>query len=302
MSTFMFLMFGEFVLRKYGFCHAPLYFASDEFEYMQKADQKGNRFGCKYYNNHYCQRSNEVDSTKKHILGLGDSVIHGGAACDQDSIATSLFTNETGIQMLNISAGSWGPDNCAAYLRHYGTFDSKAIFLVVSSHDAHDNMEFQPTVDVHLSFPSKQFRLAWAELTERYIWPKMKHIFKVTNHHNLDPDQKVLSESGINIDKKGKVFNTGFNDLKLISDSLNIPFTIYLHADIKECENNEYNEQGLEIIQWCTDNNVKLIKDLDEGVSIKDYRDGIHLNVSGQRRLANVMKREYQWLTTNLHN
>lgn len=27
---------------------------------------------------------------------------------DQDSLATSLFTAETGVQMLNISAGSWG--------------------------------------------------------------------------------------------------------------------------------------------------------------------------------------------------
>lgn len=38
--------------------------------------------------------------------------------------------------MLNISAGSWGPDNCAAYLKHYGLFGAKAMSLLVSSHDA----------------------------------------------------------------------------------------------------------------------------------------------------------------------
>lgn len=55
-------------------------------------------------------RSEEVDTTKRHVLGLGDSVIYGVVQTDQDSLATSIFSRETGVQMLNISAGSWGPD------------------------------------------------------------------------------------------------------------------------------------------------------------------------------------------------
>lgn len=50
--------------------------------------------------------SDEVNPHKKNILGLGDSVIYGGVQTDQDSLATSLFSAETGMQMLNISAGS----------------------------------------------------------------------------------------------------------------------------------------------------------------------------------------------------
>lgn len=57
--------------------------------------------------NAFSMRSDEVNPHKKHILGLGDSVIYGGVQTDQDSLATSLFSVETGIQMLNISAGSW---------------------------------------------------------------------------------------------------------------------------------------------------------------------------------------------------
>lgn len=46
----------------------------------------------------------------------------------------------------------------------------------------------------------------------------------------------------------------------------------------------------MEIIKWCEFNHVKLIKDLDYGFTESDYRNGIHINVHGQRKLANIMK------------
>ena len=102
-----------------------------------------------------------LDSTKIIILGLGDSVLFGGLQSDQDSIATSIFTNEEKkYQMLNISSGIWGPDNCAAYLKEKGFFNAKKMFLVVSSHDAYDNMNFSPVVGVHKSYPNRQYTLA----------------------------------------------------------------------------------------------------------------------------------------------
>ena len=109
------LIVVEVTLRTvWGFGKMPLYAASDKCEYMPLPNQSGVRLGNKYYYNRYGMRSAEVDTTKRHILGLGSSVIHGGVQTDQDSLATSLFTAETGVQMLNISAGGWGPDN----LRH----------------------------------------------------------------------------------------------------------------------------------------------------------------------------------------
>lgn len=62
--------------------------------------------------------------------------------------------------MLNISAGSWGPDNCAAYLKEKGTFGAEGIILVVSSHDAHDNMNWQTVVGQSVAFPDKQYKLS----------------------------------------------------------------------------------------------------------------------------------------------
>lgn len=275
-------LFGvsEIGLRLYGFGKMPLYYASDEYEYMSCPNQDGRRFGNHYHYNSYSQRSDEPDSTKRIILGLGDSVIYGGIRVDQDSLATSLFTKETGMQMLNISAGSWGPDNCAAYLNKFGTFNAKAIFLVVSSHDAHDIMDFQPVVGVHPSYPNKQYPLAIVEVWDRYVKPR---IFK---KKKMDPDQQVAQ----GIRKSGVGFNPGFDKLKAIAAEKNIPLFIYLHAEQSELQAGEYNDQGQEIIQWAIDNNVPLIRELDYHFTASDYQDAIHLNVSGQRKLADVMK------------
>ena len=212
----------EIVLRTaWGFGKMPLYAASSEWEYMTVPEQSGKRLGNQFYFNRYGMRCQEVDSTKKHVLGLGDSVINGGVQTDQDSLATSLFSAETGTQMLNVSAGSWGPDNCAAYLRHYGLFDAKAMFLLVSSHDAHDIMDFAPVVGVNESYPDKQYCCAIAEVVCRYIYPRyIRKFFKQTKE-DLDPDQKVLAQVGIH--KSGKKFNPGFDELKLMADSARNP-------------------------------------------------------------------------------
>ena len=148
----------ELILRViFGFCDALLYQASERYEYIAQPNQDRYRFGVRLMTNSFCQRSEEPDSTKSIILGLGDSVIFGGGWMGHDSLATTLFSNETGGQMLNISCGSWGPDNCVAYLREKGTFGAKTMVLVCSSHDAYDRMTFIPVVGVWPNYPKKQY-------------------------------------------------------------------------------------------------------------------------------------------------
>lgn len=275
------LLILEISLRIAGFGQMPLYTVNDEWEYMTSPNQSFYRRGNRFYINAYGMRCDEVDTTKRHILGLGDSVIFGGGQTDQDSLATSLITKETGIQMLNISAGSWGPDNCAAFLRHYGLFNAEAMILIVSSHDAHDNIKHEPVVGFHPGYPSKQFCCATVEVFCRFIHPFI--------YSKKDPDQKVLSESGIR--KDGKPFNPGFDQLKQMSDSAHIPMLVYLHAEQTELSAGKYNDQGDEIIAWCAANNVPIIKDLDHGLTASDFRDNIHLSAHGQRNMANHIKR-----------
>lgn len=280
---------GEVMLRQiWGFAYAPLYEASDKWEYMVCPNQDGYRFGKHYHYNSLCQRSEEPDSNKTIILGLGDSVLHGGMLIDQDSTATYIFNRVTGMQMLNISAASWGPDNCAAYLNHYGTFGAKAMFLLVSSHDAYDNMDFQPVVGHDVSYPDKQYWCAWSELINRYIWPRTIGILIPKKISEANNDQIAVNDFG-GIHKNGKTFNMGFDKLKQIADSVQIPLVLCLHPEIVEVERGNYNMQGKEIIEWCEKKGVLLIKELNEGINKDMYRDIIHTNEKGQRFEAQLM-------------
>ena len=79
-------------------------------------------------------------------------------------------------------------------------------------------------------------------------------------------------------------------ELKIMADKASIPLVVYLHADREELELGRYNEQGGEIIKWSERNKATLVRELDYGFTSQDYRDGIHLSKSGQRKLADIMK------------
>lgn len=288
---FVFLLLIELILRyTLGLCDALLYCSSRNYEYIAQPNQNRYRFGAHIYYNNYSQRNEEPDSNKIKILGLGDSVLFGGTWMDQDSLATTLFNKETGMQMLNISAGSWGPDNCAAYLKEKGTFDAKAMILVCSSHDAYDTMSFVPIVGVYPNYPDKQYKLAIIELLDRYLMPRIQYFYK-KQRAKLDPDAKVVKAATEQyVAKKSALFNPGFRQLKEMSDSLDIPFCIYLHAEKGELEKGEYNDMGKEICKWAEDNNVLLIKGLESGEKTNMYKDIIHYNENGQRHLAYIME------------
>lgn len=281
----------EFTLRfAFGFCDALLYQSSDNYEYIAQPNQNRLRFGAHIHYNSYSQRNEEPDSARVKILGLGDSVIFGGTWMDQDSLATTLFSNETGMQMLNISAGSWGPDNCAAYLKEKGTFGAKAMILVCSSHDAYDVMSFTPVVGVYPTYPERQYKLAIVELMDRYLMPRVRSFF-LKQKQRLDPDDVVVNKMSQKfVAKKSLLFNPGFDQLKNMADSLHIPFGVYLHAETGELMQGSYNEMGYEIMEWAEKNGVPLMKGMDRGENESMYKDMIHLNGKGQKHLAASLK------------
>ena len=297
-------VFVELILRYvFGFCDAVLYQPSPAYEYIAQPNQHRYRFFSHIDYNSYSQRSDEPDSTKTIVLGLGDSVIFGGTMLDQDSIATTLFSKETGMQMLNISSGSWGPDNCAAYLKEKGTFGAKAMVLVCSSHDAFDVMSHIPVVGIYPNYPDEQYKLAIWEVVDRYLMPRIKVYFR--GKQLLDPDaqvvEKVKSEerrvknsntaSDEGVAQKSLNFNPGFDQLLQISEGKHIPFFIYLHPEVCEVMSRKYKEGGLMIMEWAKTHHIKLIDGLNEGVTVDMYRDVIHLNEKGQRNLANSLKK-----------
>lgn len=291
-SLLVLFVFVEIFLRYvFGFCDAVLYQSSPAYEYIAQPNQHRYRFFSHIDYNSYSQRSEEPDSTKTIVLGLGDSVILGGTMLDQDSVATTLFSKETGMQMLNISSGSWGSDNCAAYLKEKGTFGAKAMVLVCSSHDAFDVMSHIPVVGIYPNYPDKQYKLAIWEVIDRYLMPRIKVYFR--GKQLLDPDaqvvEKVKSEEGVA--NKALNFDPGFDQLLQISDEKHIPFFIYLHPEVGEVMSRKYKEGGLMIMEWAKTHHIKLIDGLNEGVTVDMYRDVIHLNEKGQRNLANSLKK-----------
>lgn len=289
------LLSSEVALREiWGFCDAPLSIESEKYEYVFAPNQDRMRFGKHIHYNSFSQRSEEPKKGKRKVLGCGDSVINGGSLTDQNDLATTLFEKMTGVMMLNISAGSWGPDNCAAYLEEKGLFDAEGIMLVVNSHDAHDNMDHQPVVGRSVSFPVKQYKLAVVELVDRYLWPKASSMFKVQSSKSSkvqepDPDAAV----NVGIQKKGKEFNAGFEQLRMMAAANGMWFAVYLHPEKGEVEAGAYNSQGEEIIAWAREHDVPLYLGLEEGVDLKGFRDNIHLNETGQQRLAACFVRIY---------
>lgn len=293
----------EVVLRvKYGFCTAPLYVADSDFEYIYAPNQELSRFGNIIRTNELSMRSDPVSAADSTVvLLIGDSVINGGSLTDQDSLASTKLEKRLSItlgkpvRVLNIAAGSWGPDNIAAYLKKYGMFNADLICLVTSSHDAHDNMAgAQNLVGVNPMYPTKQYPLALIELWDRYrelviyktndmIFPSPQPVVQAP----VDSVQRSKNKkSGIR--KSGEGLNRGYEQLLAMSKKDSIPLFIYLHPEISEVAMGEFNEQGDEIIEFARANQVRLINEFDLGIALKYYRetDTIHYNDAGQAFLT----------------
>ncbi|MBU1820221.1 MAG: hypothetical protein KKG00_01750 [Bacteroidetes bacterium] len=290
------LIAGEIYLRyQYGFLSAPLYVADPDFEYIYAPNQDVTRFGNRIRTNEYSMRSEPVRSTDTTVILLvGDSVVLGGSLTDNDSLASTMLekrltrTLEAPVRVLNIAAGSWGPDNVAAYLTKYGLFNADLICLVASSHDAYDNMIHENIVGIDPNLPTEQYDWALVELWERYIYPR--YIKGYTDGSIYFAPRTAPGQVGA-IHKSGVEFNPGFAQLAAIARQAGIPFFIVLHPEISEIEFGNYNGEGREIIQFAERDSIRLIRELDWGTTVNYYRenDVVHYNTQGQIFLANKL-------------
>ena len=180
------LVGGELFARFYlGLGDPPLMQADPQIEYLFKPNQECKRFGHRIKYNQYSMRSDDVTPHKSlpselRVLVVGDSVVNGGVLTDQSEVATSLLQRQLAQDLKrpvfvgNISAGSWGPPNELAYLKHYGLFDADVVVIVLSSHDYVDVPTFEPLVGVNYAFPDRKPVSALWEGFERYLLPRLK--------------------------------------------------------------------------------------------------------------------------------
>jgi hypothetical protein len=298
---------AEIVLRVvFGFCNSPLYVSDPDFEYIYAPNQNVRRFGSVLRTNSFSMRNDEISpSDSIVILLIGDSVVNGGSLTDQENIASTILEKRflkdfgTRVRVLNISAGSWGPDNIAAYLKKFGLFKARLICLVTSSHDAHDIMSPQSPVGIDPGMPDKQYKVALYELWERYRWmffyyfntiffaPEIPQPEKTARIRGDSTRADSLRKERLNnagIRKPGQVFNPGYQQLYDMAMEHNVPMFIYLHPEISEIDLGHFNDQGDEIIAFAKERNIRLINEFDYGISKDLYRksDVVHYNDEGQ--------------------
>ena len=296
---------GELILRYvFGFCDAVLMQADPDYEYIAQPNQNRFRFRNRIIYNSFSMRSEEVRSDAHKILLLGDSVVNGGHLTSHEQLASTLLSKRlsllTGgdVQVLNISAGSWGPDNCAAYLRKHGTFDAEAIVLVVSSHDAQDVMTFSPIVGISTSCPDRQYKLACWELYDRYLKTNVRlFLQRVFSRKKTTGD---ISYHELHINEAHGELNPGISLIAQIARDKNIPFMIYLHAERSELQAGQYNSQGQQIIRFAEQYQIPICKNLELGLNDKWYLhdDFIHLSHFGQQKMADIL---FDMLRVEIH-
>lgn len=298
---FLALTAAELILRyQYGFLSTPLYVSDPDYEYIYAPNQDVRRFGNRIRTNEFSLRNEPILPTDTTVILLtGDSVVLGGSLTDNDSLASTLLekrlSNTLGrrVRVLNVAAGSWGPDNVAAYLKKHGLFHANLLCLVASSHDYHDHMDFQDVVGNDINYPKKQYDFALEELWDRYLYPRyVKDII----HGKPDqipaniPSAPVVAGPST-IQKSGVDLNPGFAQLKRLAKSAEIPFFILLHPEISEVEYGHYDDEGEAILQYAQSDSVRLVRELDKGISLKYYRDNdvVHYTAEGQRFLADLL-------------
>lgn len=276
--VFLALIAIEIILRLFGFGQIPCYHSSPVYEYALKPNQSVHRFGNQFNTNSFGMRSPEVIEGYKHILKFGDSVLNGGVATDQSELASTLLQaalsrKMDSVQVLNISAGSWGPDNAFKWMRENGDFHAAMIVLVFSSHDWADHMTFRDVVGHVPFYPKDEPKLAFFDAVS---WVYSRYFEKVKWG-------QIPLMANINPEKL--TYTGGWPDFVNYADSANIPLLVYHHPDRSEFENQKWNAKGKALESFLKEHNVNRISGFDSGFTLGDYRDEIHPNASGQAKI-----------------
>ena len=170
------LFSAETYLRlRYGLGNPPVLISDTQTEYRLRPDSHYRRLGHRIDVNAYSMRSepfppHKASTSERRVIVLGDSVINGGAWTDQADLATSMIEARLRRDVApsaivgNVSAGSWGPQNLLGYVDEFGLFDADVVVIVVSSHDAFDEVEQFPT---RSGVPSQTYWFALSETWDR---------------------------------------------------------------------------------------------------------------------------------------
>jgi hypothetical protein len=272
-----------------GLGDPPLSVADPEIEYLFAPNQTRHRFGNLVHYNAWSMRSDDFPVRKSQtnefrVMVLGDSVINGGSQTDQAKTVTTILQNDLAqhlkrpVVVGNISAGSWGPPNMLAYLRHFGFFDADVVAIVLSSHDYADAPTFEPIVGMSIDFPDrKPWCATWEALTRylpRYI-PSLSHGPSPANPSAVEPLQKDIDWS-----------LKSMTELIHLARQSGATVLVAQHLEAAELPPGQPNVGHQAIAQTAREAGVEPFDLERSGATQQLYRDNIHPNVAGQAWIA----------------
>jgi len=292
LAVLILLAAGELFARYgLGLGTPPVYEPDARMEYRLQPNQDLRRFGRRFVTNELGLRSDPLTTPKpadaRRVLVMGDSVVNGGSLIDHADLATTLLQQRgmgSGrMEVVNVSAGSWGPGNWLAFARDPGLLAADALVLVVSSHDYADNPSFAP-----LDPSTQPMRRPVSALAEGVLTYLPRYLPIGQGSESSTPALDGASEQNV---------TRAMGDLEALLQHArrSVPLVIVLqHLDRRELPPSRPAAGYWRIRSVCAAAGVSvrslgpaLAKALTAGVD--PYRDTIHLNKSGQALLASVV-------------
>ncbi len=294
---FILLLIGELTARfLLGLGDPPLSIGDGKIDYLFAPNQKCHRFGNYIVYNDFSMRCDFLlkgTNPKQRIFVVGDSVINGGVLTDHKDLATTILQNKldptyVNIQVLNVSAGSWGPGNYAAYFDRYSELvrSNDVVIVEVNSHDLWEDDPAEiagAMVGLDLSLPDKKPFCALYDGFHRYFIPKIRRLLKMDNKNNK------VDVPRWERDLNSNVVNFNLESLKKV---YRLPWKqkyVLIFRSRKESEENKVSKGERVFREFAAEKCIGII-DCNLN-SQEDYRDTIHPNQSGQRKLSEAIVR-----------
>lgn len=263
-----------------GLGDPPLARLDPETEYEHVGPAEYRRWGNRVSINAVGMRMPPIDVIPRgnalRILLVGDSVVYGNHFLDQSETISARMTmalrempHLEGCDpvVLPAAVSSWGPVNQAAFLAREGTFGADSVGIIVSAHDLYDVPRHGTSiVPYRTSAPVGAIGDAVEAVLER-VFPKTVTSPPQPAEIRADQTLAALADMVTQFQRHG------------------VSPILFYHPTILERENALRPEAAI-FETWARSNSVRFVNLESVPVRQDDYRDDIHPNADGAKKLS----------------